>query len=215
VLLAFDTSTPLVSVAVCDDHGEPLAQALGDRPMAHGESLAPMIEQALRAAGGGTEQLSTIAVGTGPGPFTGLRVGLVTARMLGLALGVPVRGVCSLDVVAAQAVAEGVSEPFVVVSDARRKELFHAAYGAEGQRLDGPGVSRPADVLPTGADTLVVGPGARVHPDAFARTAGPDHVAAARLGSLVARGGAQVTAPDPLYLRRPDAVVPGPPKMAS
>lgn len=215
MLLAIDTSTPLVSVAVCTpDDAAVLAAADSSRPLAHGESLAPLVHQVLHEAGLQPESLTLIGVGTGPGPFTGLRVGLVTARMLGLALGVPVRGVCSLDVVAAQAVAAGVTDSFVVVSDARRKELFHASYDERGRRRGGPHVDRP-EAVPGGHDVLVVGPGVRVHPDAFTRTAGPDRVEAAALARLLVTGEAEVTDPEPLYLRRPDAVVPGPPKRAS
>lgn len=213
VLLAIDTSTPLVSVAVCDhEDGRVLAREASDRPMAHGESLAPLVHETLGRAGLGPAQLSAVVVGTGPGPFTGLRVGLVTGRVLGLALGVPVHGICSLDGLAAQAVASGVAEPFVVVTDARRKELFHASYDAQGRRTAGPGVSRPDDLA---RDTLVVGPGAGVHPDAFSRTAGPEAIDAAALALLLVEGRAEVTGPEPRYLRRPDAVVPGPPKRAT
>jgi tRNA threonylcarbamoyl adenosine modification protein YeaZ len=214
VLLAIDTSTPLVSVAVCDPaDAAVLASAWSDRPMQHGEALAPLVHDTIGRAGGRPDDLTLIAVGTGPGPFTGLRVGLVTARMLGLALGVPVRGACSLDALAEQAVRDGADERFVVVTDARRKELFHASYDERGRRIDGPAVSRPGDVPAAG--TLVVGPGARLYPDAFERTAGPDRVDAAVLAVLVLSGSAEVTDPEPIYLRRPDAVVPGPPKRAS
>lgn len=214
VLLAIDTSTPLVSVAVCDPaDATPLARASSDRPMKHGEALAPLVQHTVERAGGRPADLTLVGVGTGPGPFTGLRVGLVTARMLGLALGLPVRGVCSLDVLAEQAVRDGVDEAFVVVTDARRKELFHASYDAKGRRVDGPHVSRPADVPASGA--LVVGPGATVYPEAFDRTSGPDRVDAAALAVLLLSGSAEVTDPEPIYLRRPDAVVPGPPKRAS
>lgn len=217
MLLAIDTSTPLVSVAVCDaQDGRVLSSGASERPMAHGESLAPLAHETLARAGVAPDALTGIVVGTGPGPFTGLRVGLVTARMLGLALGVPVHGICTLDAVARSAVEAGVEEPFVVVSDARRKELFHAAYDESGRRADGPQVGRPDAVLATASpDTLVVGPGVSLYPDAFARTSGPDRVNAAALATLLVSGKAEVTGPEPRYLRRPDAVVPGPPKRAS
>ncbi|GAA1921653.1 tRNA (adenosine(37)-N6)-threonylcarbamoyltransferase complex dimerization subunit type 1 TsaB [Nocardioides marmoribigeumensis] len=215
MLLALDTSTPLVSVAVYDDtaghEGTVLASLTSDRPMKHGESVAPLVEQALAGAGVARGDLTGIVAGTGPGPFTGLRVGLVSARVFGLALGVPVRGVCSLDAVAA---AVSSSESFVVVTDARRKELFHASYSSDGRRLTDPAVSRPADVLAgLPEDTLVVGPGVLVYPDAFARTGGPTTVDAAVLARLAATGA--TTEPEPIYLRRPDAVAPGPPKKVS
>ena len=222
MLLALDTSTPLVSVAVYDDTADPgvdavLASLTSERPMKHGESVAPLVDQALATSGLDRRDLTGIAVGTGPGPFTGLRVGLVSARVLGLALGVPVRGLCSLDAVAGAVGSVGsVDGPFVVVSDARRKELFHASYSADGQRLTGPAVSKPADVLAgLPEDTLVVGPGVTVHPDVFVRTAGPHAVDAGVLARLVATGAAEVTDPEPIYLRRPDAVAPGRPKRVS
>jgi tRNA threonylcarbamoyl adenosine modification protein YeaZ len=212
VLLALDTSTPLVSVAVYDDHADRvLASLLSDQPMRHGESVAPLVDQALSVAGVARGDLTAIACGTGPGPFTGLRVGLVSARVLGLALGIPVRGVCSLDAVAAAASSSG---DFVVVTDARRKELFHASYSSDGRRLTDPVVSRPGDVLGgLPDDTLVVGPGVLVYPDAFARTDGPTSVDAGVLARLAATGA--TTDPEPIYLRRPDAVAPGPPKKVS
>ena len=218
MLLALDTSTPLVSVAVYDDtddtagpDGTVLVSLTSDRRMKHGESVAPLVEQALSAAGVSRTDLTAIACGTGPGPFTGLRVGLVSARVLGLALGIPVHGVCSLDAVAA---AVSASSSFVVVTDARRKELFWASYSSDGRRLTDPAVSRPADVLAgLPEDTLVVGPGVLVYPDAFARTGGPSSVDAGVVARIAASGA--VTAPEPIYLRRPDAIAPGPPKKVS
>jgi tRNA threonylcarbamoyl adenosine modification protein YeaZ len=218
VLLALDTSTPLVAVAVYDDAVAPadavLVSLSSDQPMKHGESVAPLVDRALTAAGIDRRDLTGVVAGTGPGPFTGLRVGLVSARVLGLALGIPVRGVCSLDAVAAAV--DQPPGPFVVVSDARRKELFHASYSPDGRRLTDPAVTRPERVLADlPEDTLVVGPGVLAYPDAFARTGGPTSVDAGVLARLVATGGAEVTEPDPIYLRRPDAVAPGPPKRVS
>src|SRR5689334_24959835 len=112
--------------------------------MRHGEMLAPGIADVLAQAGATSRDVTAVAVGVGPGPFTGLRVGLVTARTLALALGIPVHGVCSLDVLAAQAVGEGaVDRPFLVATDARRKEVYWAAYDERGVRLGDPEVSRP------------------------------------------------------------------------
>jgi tRNA threonylcarbamoyladenosine biosynthesis protein TsaB len=211
VLLALDTSTPLVSVALLDDD-RLVANATSDRPMQHGERLAPMITDALDSVGAIRQDVTAVAVGVGPGPFTGLRVGLVTARMLGVALGVPVYGAGSLDVLAVRAVDEGVGEPFLATLDARRKELFWASYDADGTRLDGPHVERPA-AMPT--DLLVVGAGPAVFPHTFRRTAGPTHPDAGSLAMAVAEERVELVDPEPVYLRRPDAVVPGPPKRVS
>src|SRR4051794_25447480 len=99
--------------------------------MRHGEMLAPGIERVLAEAGASAADLTGIAVGVGPGPFTGLRVGLVTARTLALVREIPVHGVCSLDVLAAEAIDRGMEE-FVVATDARRKEVYLASY-AQGR----------------------------------------------------------------------------------
>lgn len=180
--------------------------------MQHGELLAPMINDALARVGAVRQDVAAVAVGVGPGPFTGLRVGVVTARTLGLALGIPVYGVCSLDVLAARAVDAGVTEPFVATIDARRKELFWASYDEAGGRLDGPFVDRPAVVDAAG---LVVGAGPVLYPEQFSRGAGPTAPDAATLALVVAEERAELVDPEPVYLRRPDAAVPGPPKRVS
>ncbi len=212
MLLALDTSTPLVSVALHDD-GRVLDVATSDRPMKHGEQLAPMIVRALERVGAIRQDVTAVAAGVGPGPFTGLRVGLVTARTLGLALGIPVYGVCSLDVLALRAVDERTvaDESFVATIDARRKELFWASYDGQGRRLDGPHVDRPAD-LP---DLVVVGAARQLYPDDFRRTSGPDTPDAGTLATAVAEERVELVDPEPIYLRRPDAAVPGPPKKVS
>lgn len=106
MLLAFDTATTRVTVALHD--GERVVAAYNaDHGLRHGELLAPAIEQVLAEAGALPLDVTAIAVGVGPGPFTGLRVGLVTARTMAYALGVPVYGVCTLDVLAAEAVEQG------------------------------------------------------------------------------------------------------------
>jgi tRNA threonylcarbamoyl adenosine modification protein YeaZ len=144
VLLALDTATPAVSVAVADG-GQVLAERTTVDARRHGELLAPAIEAVLREAGAGRADVDRVAVGVGPGPFTGLRVGLVTARVLGAVLGVPVVGVCTLDVLALMAAEDGVTGDFRVVSDALRKEVHWADYRtgdalADLRRVDGPHV---------------------------------------------------------------------------
>ncbi len=211
MLLAFDTATPRVTVAVADGE-RVLAERTSEQSMRHGEQLAPLIEAVLRESGVDRSQLSAIGVGVGPGPFTGLRVGLVTARVLGLVLGVPVHGVCTLDVLAAEALASGVVEGgFVVATDARRKEVYFASYDGSGRRLQGPQVARPAEVA---VDGPVVGEGGVLYPDDFPDARAPVRPRAAWLARLIASG-ADTLPPEPLYLRRPDVVEPHRPKPVS
>lgn len=198
VLLAFDTATPQVSAAVLRDGGV-LAESSSAAGMKHGEQLAPLIDAVVSSAGVARGDLTGIAVGVGPGPFTGLRVGLVTARVLGLTLGIPVYGVCTLDALAAEAAVPGES---LVATDARRKEVYLARY-VDGRRVEGPLVDRPATLA---SDLPVVGEGAALYPEAFPNATGPQRPSAAWLGRLVAEGGAELFDPEPLYLRRPDAV---------
>jgi tRNA threonylcarbamoyl adenosine modification protein YeaZ len=213
VLLALDTSTPLVSVALYDDGVVDVATS--ERPMQHGEQVAPMISAALARVGAIRQDVTAVAAGVGPGPYTGLRVGLVTARTLGLALGIPVYGACSLDVLAVEAV-DTAGEPVVATIDARRKELFWAEYDEEGRRLGELHVDRPV-ALAERLDPrlLVVGAGPRIYPDAFPRTAGPERPSAATLAVAVAEERVELLDPEPVYLRRPDAIAPGPPKRVS
>jgi tRNA threonylcarbamoyl adenosine modification protein YeaZ len=213
VLLAFDTATPFVSVAVHD--GEDVVVELrSDRSMKHGEQLAPLIEQALARAGIGRQDLTAVAVGVGPGPFTGLRVGLVTARTLGYVLDVPVHGVCSLDVLAVEAVETGAvtAGEFLVATDARRKEVYVARYDERGARLAGPVVDKPSALA---TDQPVVGEGGALYPEAFPHRTGPAAPSAGWLARVVAEERAELLDPEPLYLRRPDAVAPGKPKRVS
>ena len=212
MLLAFDTATPLVSVALHDGN-DVVVELTSDRPMKHGEQLAPLIEQALAQAGVARQDVTALAVGVGPGPFTGLRVGLVTARTLAHVLDLPVYGVCTLDVLAVEAVDTGtVSGEFVVATDARRKEVYLASYDAAGIRLDGPVVDKPATLA---TDRPAVGEGATLYPEFFPNAVGPARPSAGWLARVVAGGRAALLAPEPLYLRRPDAIAPGKPKTVS
>lgn len=212
MLLAFDTATPLVTVAL-HDGDDVVVELTADRAMKHAEQLAPLIDRALTDAGLVRQDLTAIAVGVGPGPFTGLRVGLVTARTLAFALDLPVYGVCSLDVLAVEAVATGaVDTDFVVATDARRKEVYLARYDAGGARVDGPLVDRPAELA---TDAPAVGPGAELYPEAFPRRVGPAAPSAGWLARAVAEERVELRDPEPLYLRRPDAEAPHAPKRVS
>ena len=212
MLLALDTATPLVTVAL-HDGADVVVELSAEHPMKHGEQLAPLVAGVLDRAGIVRHDLTAVAVGVGPGPFTGLRVGLVTARTLGHVLEVPVYGMCTLDVLAAEAAASGqVDGDFLVATDARRKEVYVAAYDAAGARLDGPVVAKPATVA-TGRP--VVGEGAVLYPDAFPNAAGPARPSAGWLARAVAEELAEVVDPEPMYLRRPDVEAPRPPKKVS
>lgn len=208
LLLAFDTATPAVTVAL-HDGSSLLAERTATGAARHGELLAPAIASVLAEAGATRADVTGIAVGVGPGPFTGLRVGVVTARTLGLVLDVPVQGVCTLDILAA---GSGLDGEFLVATDARRKEVYWASYAGVGARLDGPHVARP-EAIATGAP--VVGRGAQLYPEQLPNFHPPADPAAGVLAAAVAGGLVPVLAPQPLYLRRPDVAEPGPPKRVS
>jgi tRNA threonylcarbamoyladenosine biosynthesis protein TsaB len=216
LLLAFDTATPAVTVAL-HDGTQVLAERTTVDARRQGELLAPHIEAVLSAAGVRAAELSSIAVGVGPGPFTGLRVGVVTARVMAQALGIEAIGVGTLDVLAHEAVTSGaVTDSFLVATDARRREVHWAAYDVvEGRavRTFGPAVGVPADVRVDGRP--VVGRGADLYPEVLGPRVGPADPSAAVLASCAVedgRAGRVLLEAVPLYLRRPDAAVPGRPK---
>lgn len=210
--LALDTSSAVVSVAV-HDGADVVATSDHHAANRHGELLAPAIESVLTEVGASPRELRRIAVGVGPGPFTGLRVGLMTARALGHALGIEVVGVVSLDAVAGQLPGRDVT----VVTDARRREVYAAAYDAFGQRIGEPFVATAGDVAAglrkTGFSGVVAGVGVGLYPEAFDGFDVRDDVAisAAEIARLASAGRTTPTT-EPLYLRRPDATAPGPRK---
>jgi tRNA threonylcarbamoyl adenosine modification protein YeaZ len=222
LLLAFDTATPAVTVALHDGQ-RVLAETVTVDARRHGELLAPSIAKVIAEAGAEERDLTAVAVGVGPGPFTGLRVGLVTARVFGRTLGIPVHGVCTLDVLARAASPAAAGREFLAVTDARRKELYWARYSGDGERLAGPSVDRPAGIP---SDSPVAGQAAALYPDQLGEPIWPEHPSAAVLATLVAQAthpapagaarpapsAAVLLPPEPLYLRRPDAQIPGPPK---
>ena len=170
VTLAIDTSTSRTSVAIIEG-GSILWSGHRDGATEHGPALPSLVQEGIKGFA-----IDEVVVGMGPGPFTGLRVGIAFAQSFALARGISVRGVCSLDAIAAQ-----VNEKdFIVTVDARRKEVYWARY-KDGVRIGESAVSFPADVS-----------GAPIHPDLY-----PD------MKALVALTG-NIT--EPMYLRRPDAV---------
>jgi len=201
LLLAFDTATHAVTVAL-HDGARVIAESTTVDASRHGELLAPSIRAVLTDARAEVRDVTGIAVGVGPGPFTGLRVGLVTARTMAAVLLVPAVGMCTLDVVAA---AVTCGEPFMVATDARRKEVYWAHYDSPTSRVGAPVVSRPADVA---YDGPVAGIGSTLYPEHFPNPLPPDFPSAADLARLVASGAAQLLPVEPLYLRRPDVAAP-------
>jgi len=200
LVLAIDTST-VVNVGLARGNLV-LAQVTVPDRMAHVEQLMPAVRDCLRQAGVRLADLGQIVVGLGPGPFTGLRVGVVTAQILATVAGVELRGVCSLDVLAAQFAVQAPADEFVVATDARRREVYWAEYAPDGQRTTGPAVSAPSDVprRPT------VGPAIGLYPDQLLAAPGPR---ALDPGVLAVRGpGLPDAGREPLYLRRPDATEP-------
>lgn len=198
LLLALDTAGPVVSVALHDGDRE-LSRAFGEGAMAHGELLAPAIRDALRDAGRVPADLTDVAVGVGPGPFTGLRVGIVTALTLASTLGLRSHGLCSLD-----AVDPDRTEEHLVATDARRKEVYWARY-VDGRRVEGPHVDKPAELAHRHPGLPVVGRGASLYADVLTHVDGPLDPSASAVAALVVAGRAERLPLEPLYLRRPDA----------
>ena len=221
-MLAIDTATPAITaglVALGDGKPETLAQRVTVNARAHGELLTPQIQQVLAEAGVALGGLDAIVCGAGPGPFTGLRVGMVTAAAFGDALDVPVHPVCSLDAIAADVTS---TEPFAVVTDARRREVYWAAYDPTGERLDGPTVQQPAEITEALAELAVrsiAGEGAIKYADVLGLPV-VDPAYPSPRGLVVAaatalRTGAAPAPLTPLYLRRPDAMESVPRKQVS
>lgn len=217
-VLALDTSSPAVTagvVTVADSAPDTVVLAAERTALAvrgHGELLAPSVDDALREAGVAPADLGAVVVGTGPGPYTGLRVGLVTAAVFADLLSVPAYGVCSLDAIG-QACADEAG--LLVATDARRREVYWARY-EHGTRIGGPAVDKPAEV-PLDGVTAIAGAGgelyAEVWPGVRRRAERyPDPVALVRVALDRILGRAESDPLTPLYLRRPDAVAPGAPK---
>jgi tRNA threonylcarbamoyl adenosine modification protein YeaZ len=213
-MLAFDTATPAVTVAL-HDGTRVLAGDSAGGGRRHGELLASMIERVLAAGGAERSDLEAVAVGTGPGPYTGLRAGLVTARVLASALGIPAVGVCTLDVIARAAAPAAAGREFFVATDARRKEVYWARYAPTARRIEGPAVGPPDAVVPGSGAAPVAGEGPVLYPEMTACPIPPRYPDAAQLAEIAVRCLAEhgpPGPPEPLYLRRPDAREPGPPK---
>ena len=171
-ILAIDTAASRTSVVIIED-GKVVFNQSRDGAMSHGPALPELVQAAIK-----NREISVVFVGMGPGPYTGLRVGITFAQTFAWARNIPVRGFCSLDAIAAQ-----VNEPdFIVAIDARRKDVYWARY-TNGVRVEGPDVDLPA---------VVVARGIKVVSDLF-----PDPKYFVNLLEEFT---------EPIYLRRPDAV---------
>jgi tRNA threonylcarbamoyl adenosine modification protein YeaZ len=212
LVLVVDTSSAAVTsalAAVDADGVQLLAERVTINARAHGELLAPQIAACLAEAGSAAGDIGAIVAGLGPGPFTGLRVGLVTASVMADTLGIPAYGVCSLDGIAGALTTAGEADerPLLVATDARRKEVYWARY-LRGRRVEGPSVSRPQDISEGAA--VASGAGARMYRDVFGVPLldrdypAPLALVEAAMPRLVSRAPHETLSP--LYLRRPDAV---------
>jgi tRNA threonylcarbamoyl adenosine modification protein YeaZ len=205
VLLAIDTSAG-TSVAVVDRDRGILAELNEADTRRHAEVIGTLIQSALAQSGVPVTDLSGVAVGMGPGPFTGLRVGIAAARAFALGIGRPVVPVVSHD-----AVAFGQSDPVLVVTDARRREVYWSAYGGTDDvglplREEGPGLTPPDDLA-----AAVTG---------FARYRRIDAavVSAASIGliaELLYLHKRPFASSEALYLRSPDVTLSAGPKRVS
>lgn len=222
LLLCLDSSA-VASAALVTGAGEVLNSYASPDTRSHAEVLAPAVRDLLDGGGLTGADLDGLLVGTGPGPFTGLRAGIVTARTLAFAWDVPLYGLMSLEAVAqdaATAARAAGHEQFLVLTDARRTEVYWARFTLteDGpRRTGGPGVAA-AEQLP---ELPAYGRGAGLYADRLARAV-PEFAGAQPTASslglaalrLLARGDQLSGDTAPLYLRESDASVPGPRKKA-
>jgi tRNA threonylcarbamoyl adenosine modification protein YeaZ len=214
LLLAIDTATSAITIAL-HDGDEVLAESTTLDPRRHGEYVAPGIAEVLTKSVRTPADVTAVVAGTGPGPFTGLRVGLVTARTFAFARGIPVFGVCSLDALAHQVWLDEsveIAQSCVVATDARRKEVYWARYDITvlgAVRTSEPMVAKAAAIAEEVRGLPVIGRGGLLYAESFAPRLGPLDVSAGALADLGARmlaSGNDLPQAEPMYLRRPDAM---------
>lgn len=199
IVLALDTATPAVTAGIVEVGAAivTLAERTIVDARAHAERLTPNVIAALADSGKAMADLDAVVVGCGPGPFTGLRVGMATAAAYGQALGIPVRGVCTLD-----AIARATRGEVLVVTDARRREVYWARY-RDGVRVAGPAVNAATEVNADGVQAVAGSPALAA---SFGLPViGPEYPTAAELVAAVSEWNQEPEPLIPLYLRRPDA----------
>jgi len=219
--LGIDTALGACSVALLDGD-RVVSHAHEQMQRGHAEALAPMAESVMRESGNSFSNLERLAVTTGPGTFTGQRVGLAFARAMALALKIPIVGVTTLDAMAAQALSEENTVWAVAASDAKRSEVYLGARASSGETLIAASISgceaAAEQVLKTlriyGDNLALAGTGAELLRSLLgsegrnlrpANVQQPDAIFVARLGAVLAAPDAP---PSPLYLRAPDAKLP-------
>ena len=176
--LSIDTSTARTSVAIIKG-SKTLFESHHDGALSHGEVLPKLVAEGLKIE----SNIDQVVVGMGPGPFTGLRVGIAFAQSFALARGIPWSGACSLDAIASQFA----DKDFLVAIDARRKEVFYARY-TNGSRIGEPKVCQPSQLV--AFEIPIYGEERNQFPDPKA---------------LVAFAESGATYLQPIYVRRPDA----------
>ncbi|QCQ92135.1 tRNA (adenosine(37)-N6)-threonylcarbamoyltransferase complex dimerization subunit type 1 TsaB [Rhodococcus sp. SGAir0479] len=213
LVLAIDTSTPAVTAGVVQfdrDSDDAAPRELATRvtvdARAHAEVLTPQILDCLAQSGHPPADLDAVVVGVGPGPFTGLRVGMATAAAFGDALGIPVHGVCSLDAIASDVATGTGDRELLVVTDARRREVYWARYSG-ARRVAGPEVVKPSELDAAPSEVIA---GSASHVDMFDLPVEPVETPSPRglvtVAAQALRVGVEPEPLVPLYLRRPDAV---------
>jgi tRNA threonylcarbamoyl adenosine modification protein YeaZ len=201
VILAVDTSLG-TAVALIDADGGRRAEAAATDPLGHAEVIGDLLVEALREAGDG--DVTHVVAGMGPGPFTGLRIGIAAARAFALGRGIPVIPVPS-HFAAALTALETETQPFAIVTDARRREVAITVYDG----VDADGIPHVA------ADTVLVrAVDADAHLDGIRRIDAATLSAQdlARVGARALAAGRALTGDEPLYMRHPDVTLPGAPK---
>jgi tRNA threonylcarbamoyl adenosine modification protein YeaZ len=199
VILAVDSSGA-TGAALVDGSGAAVAAERSDDPRGHAEAIGPLLDAVLAGRAG---EVTAVAYGVGPGPFTGLRVGMAAARTAALALEVPQLPVLSHDAIALAAVEAGQALPFVVVADAKRREVYATVYR-----------ERDAAGVPVRDGEPRVGPAERL-PGLPRVTASVDPVVLGRVAALRRAAGIPPEQPEARYLRSPDVTLAPPKRVAS
>ena len=213
-LLAIDTSTNRIAVALLQ-FGKPPVVAIKEDGLGHAEFAAVLINQVVKDSGLMLQELGGIDCGIGPGPFTGLRVGIVSAQSIGFALNIPVFGVCSHDAIAFEYAQQNPNKDVTVITDARRKEVYWTKYQGI-KRTCTPRVSKLEEVTNTGVQLLhqPLNPVSLANAAIEAMNRTEKGIEIKSFATDSAKGdGSTVALPNqvllpsiPLYLRKPDAL---------